>query len=366
MYQMLSGWNSVGAIRFAGAVLCLFAFGVSQAVAQSTPSEFAELTLHQLQRQTIHEGKGSDGSVLASPWALIYEYRLSEFEGYLDGDRALSFQDVLWNGPGEQRTDKNFPVVPTVIRQSAHIMGLEYKFNSYWRGHVYLPYVAQETDHISIVRDYGFFILETSGLGDVALTASYALDTPRGDSWVFSGGISLPTGSIDEEGDTPRAPGNQQLPYTMQLGSGTYDFPLELSYRPGASGNLVFGLSANLRTGRNERNYRLGNNYAASVRYEVDISPNIQATAGLHLGYSGSILGRDSSLMVEAPFPYPASITNPGLYGGQKLRAQFGLAWRVTDRLQLNMETGVPVHQELNGPQPKERWRSSIQFLRAW
>ena len=44
-------------------------------------------------------------------------------------------------------------------------------------------------------------------------------------------GISVPTGSIDEEGDTPRAPGNQQLPYTMQLGSGTWDVPLLLSFR---------------------------------------------------------------------------------------------------------------------------------------
>ena len=36
--------------------------------------------------------------------------------------------------------------------------------------------------------------------------------------WKVGAGVSLPTGSIDEEGDTPRAPGDQQLPYTMQLG----------------------------------------------------------------------------------------------------------------------------------------------------
>jgi hypothetical protein len=38
--------------------------------------------------------------------------------------------------------------------------------------------------------------------------------------------MRLPTGSIDEVGDTPRNGSGtlERLPYTMQLGSGTYDF----------------------------------------------------------------------------------------------------------------------------------------------
>ena len=66
----------------------------------------------------------------------------------------------------------------------------------------------------------------------------------------------MPTGSIDEEGDTPRAPGSQQLPYTMQLGSGTWDFPLFLSFRK-YEARWDWGMDASytLRTCSNDRDY---------------------------------------------------------------------------------------------------------------
>ena len=44
-----------------------------------------------------------------------------------------------------------------------------------------------------------------------------------------TGGLSFPTGSIDEKGDTPRGKGTQ-VPYTMQIGSGTYDLQPALVY----------------------------------------------------------------------------------------------------------------------------------------
>ena len=44
-------------------------------------------------------------------------------------------------------------------------------------------------------------------------------------------GFSLPTGSIDEKGRTPKdANVDTQLPYTMQLGSGTYDIKPSIVY----------------------------------------------------------------------------------------------------------------------------------------
>ena len=52
-------------------------------------------------------------------------------------------------------------------------------------------------------------------------------------------------GSIDEEGDTPRAAGDQQLPYTMQIGSGTWDLPAALVFEKSNSsfvGEAMFAL----------------------------------------------------------------------------------------------------------------------------
>jgi len=73
-------------------------------------------------------------------------------------------------------------------------------------------------------------MIKTSGMGDVSVIGSYHLETSSGGRLQLSLGLSFPTGSIDEEGDTPRAPGNQQLPYSIQLGSGTYDIPASILY----------------------------------------------------------------------------------------------------------------------------------------
>lgn len=188
-----------------------------KAGAQSTPSEFAELSLLELFEQTIDD---TDSSGPKSPWTFAYQYRFAEFDGYLDGTKSLGFQDVLWNGPGEQRTAKNFPVVPTRITQSVHTVGVGYQLDDNWQLYLSAPYIRQESDHISIVRDYDFFVIESHGFGDTSVSASYSWNDTAEHNWQFSFGVTLPTGSIDEEGDTPRAPGDQQLPYTMQLGSG--------------------------------------------------------------------------------------------------------------------------------------------------
>lgn len=344
------------------AKVCLFIF-TSQCLAQSTPSEFAEMSLQELFDQSIYDVENDQ--TRPSPWTLTYQFKSVEFEGYLDGTKSLSFDDVLWSPPGEGRTAKNFPVVPTIIRQKAHVVALGYEFNSRWHGHISLPYIHQETDHISIVSSYETFVLETSGVGDTSVSATYNWAASDEGIWRLSMGISLPTGSIDEGGDTPRAPGDQQLPYTMQLGSGTYDFPVEFNYTSTGAHDFNVGVAANIRTGTNDRDYRLGNNYSLKGRYKIALSPTVQTSAGLSFQYSRPLHGKDESLLVNAPIPYPAGITNPDLYGGKKVSLRFGLLWQLAKNYHLNLEVGKPIYQNLNGPQPKEEWRTAFSISRS-
>ena len=337
----------------------------SKCLAQSTPSEFAQMNFQELFEQSIYDNH-TDRSLI-SPWLLGYQLKSVKFEGYLDGDKALTFDDVLWNGPGEEdRTTKNFPIVPTTIYQKAHIISLGYQFNSSWKGQISIPYLKQKTDHISIVSNYNFFVIETEGVGDIALSTSYNWSNSGTGIWRFSFGVSLPIGSVDEVGDTPRAPGDQELPYTMQLGSGTYDFPIELSYKNSDLHDFNVSFSANIRTGYNSRNYRLGNNFSLKGRYQNELSPTLQIYAELGLIYSNNIHGQDDSLLVDAPIPYPASITNPKLFGGKKIDAGLGLSWKFAEKYQLNVEIGKPIYQNLNGPQPKEQWRNSISLSKVF
>lgn len=335
----------------------------SESMAQSTPDEFAELSLHQLFEQRIDESV-NDGA-RRSPWTLVHQYKYAKFEGYLDGSDSLSFQDVLWNGPAEPRTTKNFPILPTVITQTAAIVGVGYQFNKHWQGSIFTSYIEQKSDHISIVKNYDFFTIGSYGVGDTTVSASYLWDDSARHFWQLSVGLSLPTGSIDEVGDTPRAPGDQQLPYTMQLGSGTFDIPVELTYRHSEASGLDVSVAATIRTGKNDRNYRLGNNISGSGRYQIQLSPTLRTFAAVSLNYSEDIHGQDITLLVDAPIPYPASITNPGLYGGKKASLGVGLTWKLSEAYQLSLEVGKPLYQHLNGPQPKEQWRSALSISRT-
>lgn len=339
-------------------LFCILA--ASQSMAQSTPTEFAQMSLQELFDQSIYDTDQQQTQL--SPWTLTYQYKAAEFGGYLDGTRALGYEDVLWNGQEGTRTDKNFPILPTKITQQAHIFALGYQFNSRWQGHISLPYIKQETEHKSIVSNYNTFTISTDGIGDASISASYNLIA---DKLRLSFGISLPTGSINEKGDTPRASGDQQVPYTMQLGSGTYDFPIELSYQSNTVTNFNMNLSVNIRTGTNDRNYRLGNNYNLNGRYKIELSSGLQAFAGLSFQHSDSIHGQDNALLVNGPYPYPAGITNPNFYGGKKVKVGLGILCQVSKNYQINIELAKPIYQNLNGPQPKEKWRSSLYISKS-
>jgi hypothetical protein len=330
----------------------------TQILAQSTPSEFAEMSFLELFDISLDET--TEEHIHTPPWNLAYQFKTAVFEGYLDGAESLSFDDVLWNGPNELRTNKNFPVLPTIIKQQAHVIALAYQFNKHWNVNVSIPYINQKTDHISIVNNYNFFTIETDGLGDTSLSATYRWNNSITSSWRFAFGLSLPTGSIDEVGDTPRDLGDQQLPFTMQLGSGTYDFPLELSYQNSHADGFKFSMKANIRTGKNKRHYRLGNNYSLNGRYEAELSPTFRTFAGIAFKYTESIHGQDDDLLLNGAFKYPASITNPHLYGGKKISLRLGLTMQLSEDIQINVELRKPFYQELNGPQPKEKLQSAI------
>lgn len=327
----------------------------SMVYAQTTPSEFAEMTL-----QDLFVESTEDTETQASKWRFSLQNRFAEYDGYRDGTDDLTLDEVLFVPGEEPRTDSNFPVVPTVIKQNVTILSAEYLWRDDWHFSVAIPWIQQETDHISIVPGYDQFLIESEGVGDVTMGVKHQVWQEDQQLFWLSAGVSLPTGSIDEQGDTPRAPGDQQLPYTMQLGSGTFDFPLELQYQ--RLGDIDFSLAAavTMRVGSNDRHYRLGNRYTLASKLQTHLTETVQGMLGLDFVHIDRIHGRDDELLVPQPNPYPAGITNPELYGGRRIIAKVGLKWRFMPDYQLTAEFGKPLYQHLNGPQPKEQWRGGV------
>ena len=332
------------------------------AIAQTVPTDLLDLSIDELFDANIVTE--ADQVERSRKWHLSYTYAVSDYDEYYIGTRSVTYEDVLFRPGVDARTENNYPVVPTEITQEVHALRVAYDLSAETTIRAQLPFVMQSTDHISIVPGYDAFNISSEGIGDIALVADTTLKQSLNSIWKAGAGISMPTGSIDEEGDTPRAPGNQQLPYTMQLGSGTWDVPLFLSFRK-YEARWDWGVDASytLRTGTNDRDYRLGNKASLGGWLMWKASSVIQPGVRLDYRWRDDIDGEDASLSVPIPaFPYPAPVTNPQAFGGQQLdltvfaRLPLASGWYVEGAY------SQPLYLDLNGPQSSEKFHFSIEI----
>lgn len=357
------------------------AFGLC-AFGQTPPVDLANLSLGDLLNAKIirsyadhaaFKTGGQDsplGYLDSSRFHFSSNYINVKFDGYMDGTKDLSTDDVLWSKTsGEARTDKNFPIVPTVIHQEAIQFKGAYDLSERFILSLSIPYIRQETEHISIVPNFDDFTIVSEGLGDIEIAVSWIHQLSHSNNLLINLGLSLPTGSIDETGDTPGPGPDNQLPYTMQLGSGTYDIKPSIHYF-GSAGNWTYGADLNLtlRTGKNDRDYRLGNVYQSSIWTRYALTDWLEPSIRINGVVWDEISGKDPALPYDSVNDlYPAAVVKPDNFGGTKLLALVGFRLKdPRDRLEntfLEFEAGTPFYQKLNGPQPSEDWRFSASLV---
>ncbi len=347
---------------------------VVQASGQTSPASLADASLDEILDLDLEDWQGEQRPPRLR---LGYRYVHASFGGYRAGRADLSDEDVLYEpSTGEARTDTNFPVLPTEIRQEAHLLDVSYEIVPRIAVGAAWPILRQSTDHVSIVEGYGTFTIDSAGPGDLILQGTGTVIADASHALRLNLGVSLPLGAIDEVGDTPREPGDQQLPYTMQIGSGTWDVPLGFVGSAQTSGAIpvtggVHG-AARIRTGRNARGYRLGDR--GTLAAWIGLQPLSWLEPALELSATawGRVRGEDTALRVPGDFAYPAPVTDPALFGGQILVSSLALSAGLPGargrmrHQRLEIELGRPVHQVLNGPQPQERWRMSAGLRLAY
>ena len=194
------------------------------------------------------------------------------------------------------------------------------------------------------------FSTETDGIGDLGLNALFVLH--HGDATRVHGslGLSAPTGSIDERGDTP-AMANAKLPYPMQLGSGTWDIlPAVTALFQTPSLSLGAQVSARFRLDENDNDYTLGDRVAMTAWVACPLNQSLSLSARLDYSDWDDIDGADPDLN---PMMVPTARTD--LRGGSRLDAGLGANLYIRDGIlagnRIALEFQVPVHQDLDGPQ---------------
>ena len=188
---------------------------------------------------------------------LSYRYRRMEMDGNRSGSGNISTAEVL----------KSFPVSPLEMTMEMHIFGAMYGLDNKLTLMAMVPYVDKSMDLVN--RMGRKFTTRAKGLGDIKITGMRTLYSKESKEMPrrylsMNLGLSLPTGDTNKKDDTPL--GNIRLPYPMQLGSGTYDPMIGISYvnlYPQWSWGAQFNTTQ--RLGKNNEGYRLGDEYHATA-----------------------------------------------------------------------------------------------------
>lgn len=335
-------------------------FICTQALA-TPPAEMASMSIQELLSLNIDEP--APGVLQLSPWSFSLSYIGRQYDGYLQGSHEMAHQEVLFNPERNTRSHNNYPILPTEISQQASILSVTHKFSQDCHLTLDLPFIRQSTDHLSIVPGYQAFNITSEGVGDFSVKFRDVIYRHNRHLLQYSAGIAIPTGSIDKTGDTPRAAGDQQLPYTMQTGSGTWDIPLGIYYQQHLnSWSWGINLWGKVRTGKNSRDYRLGNHGSLSVWTQWHVNSYWQPIIKLELEQSSKIHGRDNDITVPGHFPYPANITDPDNFGGKKVKLGFGNTLQLSTRHKISGEFSIPVYQYANHIQVKEKAQLNLRW----
>ena len=219
-------------------------------------------------------------------------------------------------------------------------------------------YQRKNMDHVT--RMGGSFSTSSDGIGDTSVIANYVAYRTPGDKHILSvkGGISFPTGSIDQEDFLPT--GFARLPYPMQLGSGTYDVKLGGTYQY-FQDNWSLGVNTmgTIRTGENDNDYRLGNELELDTWYSYEWFEWLTTTVKLKGKSWGNIDGADPQLN-----PMMVPTADPDRRGGTRLDLLFDIelyAPRGTFKgNSIGLSIGAPIYENLEGPQLSTDWMGMV------
>ncbi len=194
--------------------------------------------------------------------------------------------------------------------------------------------------------------VSSSGLGDAKIGLLYKLyNAPdRKHNIILDAIFSVPTGSLTET-DTSLTPTNTyketRLAYGMQLGSGTWDAILGLTYW-GKSGQWGWGaqfLGTYRLESENSEGWSYGDKQSITGWLSYAPSPTLVTSLRLKTTSEDSIDGVDPKIYG------PGLGANPDNYGGDRTVLAVGANWMYAPARNLGIEYAVPIDEDLNGVQ---------------
>lgn len=279
-------------------------------------------------------------------WMVSLRWMRMTMDGLTQNGRDISPSDVFAQG---------FMVTPLSMDMDMLMIGGMYAPSDDWTLTAMLPYLSMSMDHRTGMG--AEFTTESEGIGDLRLGGLQKLFETEGHRVHANYTISVPTGSIDEKDQTPASMGQDvKLPYPMQLGTGTVDLLPGLTYL-GHDGDWSWGAqgTARFHLGENSEDYRHGNRLEATGWVARRLSDSYSGSLRLNFSTWSNFHGADPDLN-----PNMVPTADPDLRGGDRLDLLLGLNGYYSGGNRLALEFGVPIHQDLDGPQLETDWIATL------
>ena len=286
---------------------------------------------------------------------LAYRFMYMEMEGSRDGTDAIGDQRVISDPPA----GFGFQVTPTRMPMQMHMFGLMYAPSDRITLMGMLPLVFKDMDHITRAggtREDPAFTTRSGGVGDLKAIALVGLANWGRQAVHLNLGVSVPIGSADEMDALPNSLGEVQLPYPMQIGSGTWEALPGVTYL-GQLDDLSWGAQTlgTIRFDENDRGWRLGNRIMGTAWGAWRFNSNLSASLRWELSAWGDVEGMDPAASVN-PAVVPTARTD--LRSGTRVDVGPGVNLYIpaVDGLRFAGELLLPVYQDLDGPQLETDW----------
>jgi hypothetical protein len=313
-----------------------------------------------------------------------HEFRLKispmfmHMDGLRDGTDNVSSGDLLGMPLVGGTPTGKFMAVPTEMDMTMLSATIGYSFTDDFFAGAMLMWKDNDMDMkfnsaMQAMTGRDGFTMKSEGIADTMLMAKYRLYTddpliPKSQTSLLFG-LSVPTGSINQKNN--RHPlairQDEQVPYGMQLGSGTFDPTLGLLYQ-GSSSPLWWGADATYtaRLYDNKRDYRLGDEFRLDLYGMYQLSYNFLVQLQLNGHWQDNIggemdeakSGESGRVMPGNPAsPYATPLWDPDNYGGTQLFTTVGLQWQPAPLHIVDLNVGLPLYRNLNGPQLETDYR---------
>jgi hypothetical protein len=282
-------------------------------------------------------------------WMFSYRFMNMNMESLLSDTDAISNTDAH---------DAGYMVTPLKMPMQMHMFGAMYAPSDRITLLAMANVVKNEMD-LQMRMNSGMlmpFATASSGFGDIKLGMIYKFINKNKQSLHSNITFSLPTGSIAKMDVTPMSsPDEMLLPYPMQIGSGTFDTNLGLTYL-GQNQLVSWGsrLNTTIRFGKNSDDYAFGNKLSLNNWFAIKAADWLSFSARLEGKFVGKIEGSNPKL--TAMMVTTADTQNSG---GTYVNSGFGFnllapKGKLKD-LRLGFEYSAPLYQKPNGIQLKQK-----------